>query len=153
MALVVQAQEGGGTTCDSVQSTSLSQDARNAMTAREYRVAAERFQLALKACPSDRSLLLGLARAELSRRNFSEAIRAIEDYLAGDRGSVGGRVMLTEAYFMAGRMKEALAEADGILHDRPDDSAALKLKANAAYLLGNFEQARNTFVHLSRSPS
>jgi tetratricopeptide (TPR) repeat protein len=146
VALRLHAQEVGA--CNAVQSVSLQRDARNAMAAREYRAAAERFQQAISACPSDRSILLGLARAELARRNFNEAIRATEGYLAGDRGSIEGRLILTEVYFMAGRMKDALAEADQILHDRPDDAGALKLKANSAYLLGDFAKARDTFVHL-----
>ena len=55
---------------------------------------------------------------------------------------------LANAYFMALRLKEALAEAESILHDHPQELAALKIKANAAYLLGDVDTAKSTFIHL-----
>jgi tetratricopeptide (TPR) repeat protein len=54
---------------------------------------------------------------------------------------------------MSLRLKEALAEADAILRDHPSESAALKLRGNAAYLLGDFETAKESFIRLlDRSP-
>jgi len=45
-------------------------------------------------------------------------------------------------------LKEALAEADAILRDHPEEVAALKIKANAAYLLADVPTAKSTFIRL-----
>jgi tetratricopeptide (TPR) repeat protein len=145
LALVLHAQDR---ICNASLSGPLEEEALAAMKTRGYRVAAERFAAAFDACPDKRSILLQMAQAQVAARNFDEAIRTAERYLASDRGSVPGRVLLANAYLMAGRLKQALAEADTILRDRPDEATALKIKANAAYLGGDFATARDTFIRL-----
>jgi tetratricopeptide (TPR) repeat protein len=134
--------------CQPGVSTSLEKEARHAMNARDYRLAARRFEEAFDACPGSRSILLALAQAQISGREFDKAIGTAERYLASDRGSVEGRVILANAYLMAQRLKDALAEAEQVLLDHPDQAEALKIRGNAAYLLGDSGKARDTFIRL-----
>jgi tetratricopeptide (TPR) repeat protein len=145
LAITAQAQDG---LCHPSVSGSLEKEARNAMSTREYVLAARRFEEAFDACPASRSILLGLAQAQVSAREFDKAIRTAERYLASDRGSVEGRVILANAYLMAQRLKDALAEAERVLLDHPEHAEALKIRGNAAYLLGEFYTARDTFIRL-----
>ncbi len=134
--------------CDATRSTTAEIDARKAIAARDYTLAAKRFQEAFDACPGNRDLLLPLAEAWLTARQFDEAIRAAERYLAGDPQAIPARLVLANASLMAQRLPRALAEAEKILSDAPDDPAALKIKGNAAYLLGDFGKAKSTFIRL-----
>jgi len=132
--------------CDRSQIASLRHESHEAMSARQYDVAVRRLEDARAACPSDRQLLLDLAQAQLSRRDFGEAIRTVQAYLKGEPASVAGRVILADAYFMGGRLKEALAEADRALKADAGNTTALEIKGNASYLLGNFSDAQDAFI-------
>lgn len=134
--------------CDTARSEWLEKDARRALGAREYPVASRRFQEALDACPTNRSLLLGLSQAQLYAREFEDAIRSARQYLITDSASVAARLLIANSYFMSQRLKEAQAEAGRILQERPDEPTALKIKANAAYLLGSFPEAKDTLIRL-----
>jgi tetratricopeptide (TPR) repeat protein len=145
LGIAAQAQDS---LCRPDVSASLEKEARNAMSTREYPLAARRFEEAFDACPDNRQILLGLAQAQVLGRAFDKAIGTAERYLVSDRGSVEGRVILANAYFMAQRPKDALAEAELVLTDHPEQAAALKIRGNAAYLLGEFDKAKNTFIRL-----
>ena len=136
------------TPCDLIRSTALQQEARQALSKRQPRLAVERFQQASAACPGERVNLLGLAEAQTAARDFAAAIETAQRYLDGNASSVRGRVVLAGAYLMAGRPKEALAEADRILESHPFEAAALKIKGNSAYLLGDASQAIGVFILL-----
>ncbi len=98
--------------------------------------------------PVNHSQLLDAAQAQISARKFDEAIRTVRLYLESEPGSVAGREILARAYLLSMRVKDALAEAGGILCDDPAEPAALTIKANAAYLLGDVEMAKNTLIQL-----
>ena len=57
---------------------------------------------------------------------------------------------LAQAQFSGGQFDEAIRTVDRYLasRDHPDEAAALKIKANAAYLLGRFDLAKDTFIQL-----
>ena len=144
-AMAVQAQDRP---CNRGSSDLLESEGLSAMRARDYPLAQSRFTEAFDACPENPSILLELAQAQVSGRNFDGAIRTSKQYLASNPSSTSGRLALANAYLMALRLKEALAEADSILRDHPLDSAALKIKANAAYLSNDVETAKATFIRL-----
>ena len=99
----------------------LEQQARLAMKARRAPEAAKLFEDALAACPGSPSAMLGLTEA---------------------------RILLANSYLMSRQPNLALAESERVLRDRPDDPAALKIKANAAYLLGDAGKAIATLIRL-----
>jgi tetratricopeptide (TPR) repeat protein len=144
-ALAVQGQDLG---CDRSAFDPLERKGLDAMEAREYPLAEQRFREAFKVCPEKRSILLNLAQAQVSGRNFDDAVRTAKLYLASDSKSTTGRVMLANAYLMSLRLKDALAAANVILQDHPDEAAALKIRANAEYLLGEVGTAKDTFIRL-----
>jgi tetratricopeptide (TPR) repeat protein len=145
MALAGEAQDR---VCDRASSERLEAEALGAMRARDYPLAERRFTDAFDACPEKPSILLQLSQAQVARRNFEGAIRTAKQYLASDPGSTEGRTALANSYLMALRLKEALAEAESILRNHPDERAALKIKANAAYLSGDVETAKGSFIRL-----
>jgi tetratricopeptide (TPR) repeat protein len=100
--------------CDSPRSIELTQEARQAVSRRQYDIAAERFWEAMSACPQERGLRLETAQALL----------------------------------LAGRFADASTMSEDILHSDPDNSAALKIKGNAEYFLGQYSQATDTFITL-----
>ena len=144
-AVAAQAQEAG---CDLVKSALRQEEARNALAARQFTLAVKLLEEAGTACPSRRSIQLGLAEAQAGAREFDAAIRTAERYLEGDPESIGGRVFLAGAYLMARRPKAALAEAERVLASHPADAAALKIKGNAAYLTGDTGKAIGAFIEL-----
>jgi tetratricopeptide (TPR) repeat protein len=144
-ALAVQAQDRP---CNRSSSDLLENEGLGAMRARDYPLAQSRFTEAFDACPENPSILLELAQAQVSARNFDGAIRTSKQYLASNPTSTAGRVALANAYLMALKLKEALDEAELILRQHPSEPLALKIKANAAYLLTDVETAKATFIQL-----
>jgi tetratricopeptide (TPR) repeat protein len=145
LAITGQAQEQ---VCNSSISEPLEREGSRAMSNRAFDPAAQFFLEAFEACPSKRSILLSLAQAQISGRKFDAAIRTAKLYVDGEKASVEGHLILANAYFMAERLKEALAESEMILRDHPAEAAALKIRANASYLLGEFGMAKDTLIRL-----
>jgi adenylate cyclase len=78
----------------------------------------------------------------------------MQDYLKAEPASVAGRVVLANGYFMGGRLKEALAEADRVLEADAGNTTALEIKGNVSYLLGNFSDAKDAFINaMERHPN
>ncbi len=100
--------------CDGVQSATLADEARQALSARRFENAAMKFQDAYAACPQRRGLALENANALFMARKFADAKAASAELLRGD----------------------------------PGNAAALKIKGNAEYLLGEIEQSISTFITL-----
>jgi len=144
-SLIAQNQEP---TCDAQRSAAAESSARAALKSGDAPLAVRWFQQAFDACPDDRRLLLAMAETQIAGRDFENAIRNATLYLQGDRPSLNGRLILAKAYFLTQRLKEALAESDLVLKQDPQEPSALKLKANAAYLLGDAETAKATFIRL-----
>src|SRR5436305_12083247 len=83
-ALAAQAQER---VCDRPGSERLESEALGAMRARDYPGAERRFTQAFDTCPEKPEILLQLAQAQISGRNFEGAIRTSKQYLAIDPAS------------------------------------------------------------------
>src|SRR4051812_47254862 len=117
--LAVHAQER---VCDRATSDRLEAEGLAAMRGRDYQVAERRFTEAFDACPENPAVLLQLAQSQTPGRNFDGAIRTSTQYLALNPASTAGRLILANAYLMALRLKEALAEADLIVRAHPAHS-------------------------------
>src|SRR5689334_5780405 len=100
--------------CNRALSEALQKDGRRAMAARDFQAAAQRFSDAFDACPEQRSSLLDAVEALTAARRFDDAIHAANQFLGMEPGSVPGRLALANAYLMAVRLKEALAEAERV---------------------------------------
>lgn len=61
-------------------------------------------------------------------------------------GVVSTRLESARALFREGKLTDAASEADRALSIEPGNVPALELKANCAYLSGNFEQAKTTLI-------
>jgi tetratricopeptide (TPR) repeat protein len=93
-------------------------------------------------------------RSAMQSRDYQGAALHFSKALATCPTNSSLRIDLAQAYLMSQRIKEALAETETILRDQPDDSAALKIRGNAIYLLGDLAMAKDTFIRLlDRHPS
>src|SRR5438874_13201493 len=100
-AIALQAQDHP---CNRGSSELLESEGVAAMRARDYALAEGRFTEAFNACTESPSILLELAQAQVSGRNFEGAIRTSNQYLAGNPSSLAGRLALANAYLMALRL-------------------------------------------------
>jgi len=148
LASLAAAQESGIATCDDSRSASLRDEARQAFQKRRYEQAALQFRQAFEACPRQSALLLELSDAQAHGRHLPEAIRASQQFLESQPGSMPGRLALANAYFMAQRFDEARQEIALVLKADPVQPAALKLRGNIEYLVGEFDHAEDTFIGL-----
>ena len=87
-------------------------------------------------------------RDALVRRQFDAAIHSLEQAQTLCPADRSIPLDLADAYFMAQRFTEARAQADLVLKAEPGDAAALKIKGNADYLLGDFNDAKDVFIEL-----
>ena len=88
------------------------------------------------------------SRNATNQRQYAIAARHLEEAVAACPESTASRVLLAGAYLMARQPKQALAEAERVLKDHPAETAALKVKGNSAYLLGDTGKAIDTFIRL-----
>ncbi|HUJ22285.1 MAG TPA: tetratricopeptide repeat protein [Bryobacteraceae bacterium] len=134
--------------CDLARSASLREKARSALQGHQYDQAAQEFQEALHACPRQHAILLEVSEAQTHRRDFAEAIRAAQEFLALEPNSLSGSLVLGNAYFMAGRFAEARGVAERVLEREPGHATALKLKGNIQFVTGETARAKDTFMSL-----
>src|SRR5260370_24381919 len=95
LEMAAQAQAG---LCRPGVSASLEKEARNAMSTREYLLAARRFQEALDACPGNRPILLGLAQAQILGREVDKSIRTAGRVLRDDPGQATALRITAKCY-------------------------------------------------------
>ena len=141
-------QQSAQGNCDSAHSLALRASGREAFDKHQYEVAARRFSDALDACPSQRDLLIELSEAQAHSRQTDLAIRSAQEFLEQEPTSVRARLALANVYLMAQRFADAKGEAQRILNTEPGHPAALKIKGNADYLLGNAGAAEASFIEL-----
>ena len=87
-------------------------------------------------------------RDALAHRQFDAAIQSLKQAQTVCPSDRAVSLDLADAYFMAQRFTEAKVEADRVLKAEPGEPAALKIKGNADYLLGNFSGAKDAFIEL-----
>ena len=147
-ALTMQSGQAGATSCDLIHSEQTRQNGQQAMEKKHFAEAAKSFQEAFDACPTQHSILLQLAEANLRRREFERAIEEGNQFLKLEPGSITGELALANAYFMAQRLPESLQKVDDVLKLQPAEPTALKLRGNIEYLSGQPDKALKTFVAL-----
>jgi tetratricopeptide (TPR) repeat protein len=145
LAMAAQVQDAK---CDVLREAALQEEARNATSARQFALAAKRWEEVITACPANSSALFALAEVRAAAKEYDAAIRAAIRYLEREPASVPGRILLAGAYLMARQPKEALAESERMLKKHSAEPAALKIKGNSAYLLGDTSTAITTFISL-----
>jgi tetratricopeptide (TPR) repeat protein len=138
--------------CDTLRSSELAQSARSARQTGKISLAIAHFREALATCPQNGQLQLELGEALLAAREVEEAIRVLRS-ATGIDPSPRARLMLANAYFMAQRWDDSLKECEAVLKRERNLTAALKLKANLLYLMGDFPNAEQIFLTvIERAP-
>lgn len=134
--------------CEAASSASLRQQGRDAVNQKHYDIAVQRFESAYAVCPRDSAVLVELSEAQTLKRDFDGAISSAQRYLKGNANAVPGMVALANAYFMAQRFQQARDVATEALRTDSANIAALEIKGNAEYLLGDVTTAIATFIDL-----
>ncbi|MCW5981160.1 MAG: tetratricopeptide repeat protein [Bryobacteraceae bacterium] len=134
--------------CDTERSSELAERAHTANKEGDAALAAGLFRQSFEVCPRQRELLLDVARALTSARNFDGAIAAAGEFLRSDPDSLAGRLALANTLLMAQKWEECGVEIERALKLGPDDRAALLLKANYAYLMGDSGQAEQSLLRI-----
>jgi tetratricopeptide (TPR) repeat protein len=145
---LLNGQQSPEVICDAERSQALQQSARDAFDKHQYGAAARTFSEAFQECPAQRDILIDLSQALAHLRQFDLAIGSLREFLDQQPASTPGRLALANVYLMAQRFADAKRESEGILNKDPDNAAAMKIEANAEYLLGNVDAAERRFIDL-----
>jgi TolB-like protein/DNA-binding winged helix-turn-helix (wHTH) protein/Flp pilus assembly protein TadD len=113
--------------------------------------ALEHARKAVELNPSDAHALYWEGAALLFAGRIDEAIRVLETARRYEPGpSVGRGINLALAYFIVGRSKDALAQADGLLVRAPRNAVLHAMRAAALAQLGDLEAARRAADEVRR---
>jgi tetratricopeptide (TPR) repeat protein len=126
LGIASQAQDS---LCRPSVSASLEKEARDAMSTREYPLAARRFQDAFDACPQRESILLGLAQAQVLGREFDKAIGTAERVLRDHPEQAAALKIKGNAAYLLGDFDKAKDTFIRLLDRHPADE-------EGAYMLG-----------------
>jgi tetratricopeptide (TPR) repeat protein len=126
LGIAAQAQDS---LCRPSESASLEKEARDAMSTREYPLAARRFQDAFDACPQRESILLGLAQAQVLGREFDKAIGTAERVLRDHPEQAAALKIKGNAAYLLGDFDKAKDTFVTLLDRHPADE-------EGAYMLG-----------------
>lgn len=88
------------------------------------------------------------ARHAMQARQFDVAIQSFQSALSACPADRRLQIALGNAYFMGGHFQQAKDVALKILRSDPGNAAALEIKANSEYLLGDSGAAIDTFIGL-----
>src|SRR5918911_317383 len=88
--------------CDAVRAAALAEEARAALSLKQFDNAVTRFHDASNACPQDEKLLLDYANALLMARKFAEAVATCDSVLRGDEGNAAALKIKGNAEYFLG---------------------------------------------------
>ena len=131
--------------CDSPRSIELTQEARQALSRRQYDTAAERFRQAMTACPQDRGLPLETAHALFMAGRFADALTASEAILRNDPGNAAALKIKGNAEYFLGQFSQATDTFITLLDRHPNDEEGSYMLGRIYYQEGNVDQAIGQF--------
>lgn len=106
-------------------------------------------QLAAGTGANERSAAVTLRAAVLSgQRKGDEAIGYLQGLVEGDNADLGTRVALLRTYIANDRIDRALAYANQMLHEAPDDPDLQFINGSVQLLAGNLKVAEDTMRRL-----
>jgi tetratricopeptide (TPR) repeat protein len=139
-------QQRAMVSCDADRSVALYEQGYRALKQSLFSSAAQLLGDARRACPRDDRILLPLAEAQIGMRDFASAVATAREYLDENQYSIPARVLIAQGLLLWQKIADANKEADEILERTPANAAALKIKANCAYLLGDFATAKSSLI-------
>jgi tetratricopeptide (TPR) repeat protein len=142
LATAAQAQDS---LCRQSVSASLEKEARNAMSTREYLLAARRFQDAFDACPERESILLGLAQAQILGRQFDQAIGTAERVLRDHPEQAAALKIRGNAAYLSGDFDKAKDTFIRLLDRHPADEEGAYMLGRIYYQEGYLDLATGQF--------
>jgi tetratricopeptide (TPR) repeat protein len=131
--------------CDPVRSTAAAAEARRAMSARQFEMAAARFQEAWEACPQNRDLMLENANALFMAGRFADARAAADSVLRADPGNASAMKVKGNAEYFLGDVEKAINTFIALLDRHPDDDDAAYMLGRIYYQEGRIDQAIGQF--------
>ena len=135
-----------GGKCDSVAVRSLTDRARQPATAAHE--AARLLREAHRACPGEGGLLLEAAGLLATASDYVGSLELVERVLAESPALIEALLVKANTQLMAQRFQAAAESASSVLSHHGDHPAALKIKGNATYFLGDERAAEGIFLQL-----
>jgi tetratricopeptide (TPR) repeat protein len=126
------------------------QSGRDAMQKRQFDVAAQRFQAALSACPSDRALQLELGNAYFMGQHFKQAKDIAQAVLRTDPGNAPALEIEANSEYLLGDSSAAIDTFIDLLDRHPENEQAAYMLGRIYYQDDNIDQAIGQFERVLR---
>jgi tetratricopeptide (TPR) repeat protein len=136
--------------CDTASQSNLEQSARAAMQHRQFDIAAQQFQSALSACPSDQKLQLELGNAYFMGQHFQKAKDVALQVLRADSGNAAALEIKANSDYLLGDSTAAISTFIDLLDRHPDNEAAAYMLGRIYYQEDNVDQAIGQFERVLR---
>lgn len=126
------------------------QSGRDAMQKRHFDIAAQRFQAALSACPSDRALQLDLGNAYFMGQHFQQAKDVAEEVLRTDPENAAALEIKGNSEYLLGNSSAAIDTFIDLLDRHPGNEGAAYMLGRIYYQEDNVDQAIGQFERVLR---
>lgn len=136
--------------CSTANQANLEHSARDAMRKRQFDVAAQGFQSAVSACPSDVGLELELGNAYFMGRHFRQAKDIALQVLRTDRGNAAALEIKANAEYLLGDSSAAIDTFIGLLDRHPENEQAAYMLGRIYYQQDSVDQAIGQFERVLR---
>jgi tetratricopeptide (TPR) repeat protein len=154
VSLLAQAVAAVPGSCDATRSSAFANEARRASAARDFSMAAGKFQKAYTACPQNPSLLVEKARSLLMAGKFGEAAAASDILLQTNPGHAAALKIKGNAQYFSGHYDQAMTTFVTLLDVHPTDEEGAYMLGRIYYQEGRVEQAIGQFQRvLKQDPS
>jgi tetratricopeptide (TPR) repeat protein len=136
--------------CNTADQANLQQTARDAMQKRQFDIAAQQFQSALSACPSDQTLQLELGNAYFMGQHFQKAKDLALQVLRADPGNATALEIKANSDYLLGDSRAAINTFVDLLDRHPDNEPAAYMLGRIYYQEDNVDQAIGQFERVLR---
>jgi tetratricopeptide (TPR) repeat protein len=144
-AFLLAQADPGAAVCDAVKSAQMAEEARRAVSARQFDTAAIQFQNAFYACPLNRNLLIEHANALFMARRFADARLAAKRILDAEPGNAAALKIKGNAAYFLNALDEAVSTFITLLDRHPEDEEGAYMLGRIYYQEGLLDQAIGQF--------
>jgi tetratricopeptide (TPR) repeat protein len=136
--------------CDSAQSAALAEDARRAVSRRQFDTAVSLYRQSTDACPQNRGLLTEMANALFMAGRFADAASTASSVLSFDRGNADALKIKGNAQYFSGQFGQAIDTFITLLDRHPKDEEGAYMLGRIYYQEGHIDQAIGQFERALR---
>jgi tetratricopeptide (TPR) repeat protein len=136
--------------CDSAKSAAFAEDARRAVSRRQFDNAVSLYRQSTDACPLNRGLLVEMANALFMGGRFADAAAAAGDILSLDPDNADALKIKGNAQYFLGQFGQAIDTFITLLDRHPKDEEGAYMLGRIYYQEGHIDQAIGQFERALR---